>query len=393
MVGASMALALADAPLNILLIDAQSSQQALPSDEHDIRVSAITQASKRLFQSLGVWSAIEDFRATAFREMHVWESRQASAIHFDGAQIGEEELGYIIENRVIQYFLHERIRETDNIDFIDADSVASFQSTGDERLTVGLASGEQVVCALLIGADGNRSKVRELAGIETQGWLYDQSAVVATVETELTHANTAWQCFLKEGPLAFLPLDNHYSSIVWSTTPELADELRSVPVDEFETRLEQAFESRLGKVKLHGDRGVFPLQLKYARQYVTSNVVLIGDAAHSIHPLAGQGVNLGFLDAACLADVILEGIKEGKALGSYSMLRRYERWRKGDNLGMMFMMDAFKRVFAVDSGPVKLLRQSGMQLTNAVDPLKKLIMEGAAGMRGELPSMIREPRL
>jgi len=393
MVGAALAAALSRAPLKILLIDAQSFQQVPPPQEYDIRVSAITQASKRFFQSLGVWQAIHDFRASPFREMHVWEEQQETAIHFDGAEIGEEELGYIIENRVIQYFLHEHLRASENITFKDSVSIESYVSISDNEISVSLDSGEQFECQLLVGADGNRSTVRSLAGIKTHGWQYDQSAVVATVKTALPHANTAWQCFLSDGPLAFLPLDDNYSSIVWSTTPARAGELQSLPVDQFEAQLEQAFEGRLGQVELHGERGVFPLQLQYAKQYVMNNIALVGDAAHSIHPLAGQGVNLGILDAACLADVILQGQSLGKPLGSYALLRRYERWRKGDNLGMMFMMDAFKRIFAVESVPLKMLRTKGLQLTNAIEPLKKLIMQGAAGMRGELPSMIKDNKV
>jgi len=389
MVGASLAVALSRSSLNILLVDGQRFKHSPPVTDYDIRVSAITRASKNFLKSLGVWQDIKDFRASPFREMHVWEGQQDSVIHFDGADIGEEELGYIIENRVIQYYLHDRIRKAENIDFVDRNSIASFESISDDEIQVNLSTGKQFNCQLLVGADGNRSTVRELAGIEAKGWQYDQSAVVATVKTSKSHENTAWQCFLVDGPLAFLPLDDNLSSIVWSTRPDRATELKSVPVDQFELQLEQAFEGRLGEVELIGERGVFPLQLKYAEHYVEKNVALIGDAAHSIHPLAGQGVNLGFLDAACLADVILDGVSRSKPLGSYALLRRYERWRKGDNLGMMFMMDAFKRIFAVESGPLKKLRGKGLQLTNAIEPLKKLIMQGAAGMRGELPSMIK----
>jgi 2-octaprenylphenol hydroxylase len=215
---------------------------------------------------------------------------------------------------------------------------------------------------------------------------------VATVRTEHSHQQTAWQCFLDNGPLAFLPLQDNTCSIVWSTLPEQADELMQLPQEQFEARLTEAFENRLGQVQLCSERGVFPLQLQYVDQYVKPGIALIGDAAHSIHPLAGQGVNLGLLDAACLADVVLDGIARHKVPGSYAQLRRYERWRKGDNLGMMFAMDVFKRLFTTRSLPLQFVRNSGLRITDAIDPLKAVIMQSAAGMRGELPSMIRDAK-
>lgn len=388
-VGAAMAASLADSHLNIVLIDpGQYSSEPLP-DAYDIRVSAITIASQRLFESLGVWEDIQSHRASAFTRMHVWEQVSGAAIDFDGEQMGEDLLGHIIENRVIQYYLLKKIRAATNITFLDQSRIKSFNVQEDGRLELLLDDKQRCVCQLMIGADGNQSRVRALAGIETRGWQYQQSALVATVRTEKSHQQTAWQCFLEHGPLAFLPLQDNVCSIVWSTLPELADELMQMPEAQFEEALTDAFEHRLGAIKLEGQRAVFPLQLQYVDHYVKPGIALIGDAAHSIHPLAGQGVNLGLLDAACLADVILEADKLGKSPGAYGVLRRYERWRKGDNMGMMMTMDAFKRLFTTQSVPLKLIRDNGIRIVDTLQPLKAMVMKSAAGMRGELPALIR----
>jgi len=390
MVGASMAVAFRETDQRILVIDAGSyaADESLP-ETYDIRVSAITEASRRFLQSLGVWSELEAFRVAPYREMFVWDAGSDASVHFDVDQGTESELGYIIENRVIQHYLLKQIEQAENIDFMPGCRLDSIISNSDETVTVCLENGERFNCSCLVGADGGRSKVRELAGITTTGWQYDQSALVATIRTEQSLNATAWQCFHSEGPLAFLPLQDHLCSIVWSTTPERASLLKEMPKAEFEMQLAEAFEQRLGMVELESERGVFPLQLQHATQYVKPGIALIGDAAHSIHPLAGQGVNLGFLDAACLVDVLQDAQKAGKAIGSQPVLRRYERWRKGDNLAMMFMMDAFKRMFAIESGPLKQVRDSGMRITDAIKPLKHLIMQGASGMRGELPTRIK----
>ncbi len=389
MVGASMAASLADTPLEVLLVDAAEYSPSPLAQDYDMRVSAITVASQRFFQSLGVWDAIMATRAAAFRQMHVWEHNSAASIHFDGAEIGADVLGHIIENRVIQQALLDKVQHADNISFADNTRITAMHSGTANQQSLSFDNDQSCSCKLVVGADGSHSKVRSLAGIQTHGWRYDQSAIVATVRTEHAHKQTAWQCFLDDGPLAFLPLQDNLCSIVWSCRPEQAQELMQLSKEQFEQQLTQAFEYRLGQVSLCSERGVFPLQLQYVDQYVKPGIALIGDAAHSIHPLAGQGVNLGLLDAACLADVLRDGMDRHKEPGAYAQLRRYERWRKGDNLGMMFVMDAFKRLFTTRSRPLQIVRNSGIRATDSLAPLKSLIMQSAAGMRGELPSMIR----
>jgi 2-octaprenylphenol hydroxylase len=252
-----------------------------------------------------------------------------------------------------------------------------------------LDDGREFPTRLLVGADGAQSKVRQLAGIDTRGWNYEQKAVVGNVRTAEPHQATAWQRFLPTGPLAFLPLQDGRCSIVWSTTPEQVDALLALDDAAFAEALAEAFDRRLGEIIEVGPRGAFPLRLQHTRDYVKPGLALIGDAAHVVHPLAGQGVNLGLLDAATLAEVILDAITAGQEIGAFRVLRRYERWRKGDNLLMLGVMDGFKRLFSNPLPPVQLLRNLGLNLTDAAGPLKNLIARRAMGLEGDLPRLAR----
>lgn len=386
MVGACLAAGLAQSPLRVLVLEAGNPSAADVSADYDVRVSAITRVSERIFRSLGAWETMSALRVAPFREMHVWDAGGDGEVHFDSAEIGEACLGHIIENRVITFALQQKLAMYANLDVRYRCGLERFEKTND-RFVLHLDHGAPVQCGLLVGADGGNSRVRNLAGIAVHGWAYDQVAVVATVRTELPHRETAWQRFLPTGPLAFLPLLDHYCSIVWSTTPEIAAELIALDDAEFAKRTAEAFDYRLGAVTLQGDRASFPLKLQYADQYVRDGIALIGDASHSIHPLAGQGVNLGILDAASLAQVLLQAHQQQKRIGALAVLRKYERWRKGDNLGMMMVMDGFKRLFGTRFAPFRVLRNAGLRLTDALPPVKSLVMQNAMGIRGELPDL------
>lgn len=387
MVGASLACALGDTELAVALVEAAGIPQVPAIDSpYDLRVSAITLASQRIFQNLGVWDTIKTNRISPFRDMHTWDAGGNGEIHFDSAEIGEATLGHIIENQLIQAALYERCRNFENIDIIQQNAIQSFE-VREDYVDMKLNSGAELKTELLVGADGRDSGIRRMAGIATAGWEYKQTAVVASVTPEKPHQETAWQRFLPTGPLAFLPLANGDCSIVWSTTPDDAKRLLELPEDEFCHQLEDAFDSKLGKILHTGSRAAFPLCLQHATAYVKPRIALIGDAAHAIHPLAGQGVNLGLLDAATLAEVLLQNIRQGKNLGDYRALRRYERWRKGENLGMMFAMDGFKKVFGSDLEPVRLFRNMGLTFANQVVPLKNQIMRRAMGLQGDFPQL------
>lgn len=392
MVGASLACALAmpdsgAMPLRVGLMDARE-PAGPPQAGFDARVSAITRASARFLDALGVWDGITARGVGHFREMHVWDAGGSGEIHFDSADVGEHTLGYIVENGAIVAGLWERLRSLETVELLCPQSPVDLHRA-DGVTDLVAASGDRWRTGLLVGADGFDSPVRALAGIDTQGWMYDQMAVVTTVRPERHHADIAWQRFLPNGPLAFLPLPRSCCSIVWSTTPEEAGDLLAMHEDAFAWALSEAFEHRLDGLSLVGPRHAFPLRLQHARSYVRPGIALVGDAAHTVHPLAGQGVNLGFLDAAVLAEVLSEEWALHKRPGRLAALRRYERRRKGDNLAMMAAVDGLKRLFGSEDAPLRFVRNLGLKLTDSSGPVKQLIMRRAMGFDGDLPRIVR----
>jgi 2-octaprenylphenol hydroxylase len=358
----------------------------------DLRVSAITVASERVFDGVGAWPAMQALGVSPFRDMRVWDAAGAGAVHFDCADVGEPRLGHIVENRVIQRALMERIRGLAGVRLVCPAEVAALHCE-EQAAVVELSDGTRLAAGLVVAADGANSRTRGLAGIGVRGWSYDQKAVVATVRTERPHEDTAWQRFLPDGVLAFLPLRDGRCSIVWSTAPAHADELAAMPAGAFADALGRAFDHRLGRVDADGPRAAFPLRLQHAERYIGARFALVGDAAHAIHPLAGQGVNLGLLDAAALAEVALAAAADGRDLGARATLRRYERWRKGDNLLMMAAMDGFKRLFGSRLAPLRLARNAGLSLFDGATPLKRLVIQHAMGLRGDLPTVARGARV
>lgn len=389
MVGSALACALGHAELNIALLEGAPPDRIRPGADLDSRVSAISRASQRIFAAVGAWDGMTAWRVSPFRDMRVWDATGFGSIHFDSADIGEPLLGWIIENRVIQQALLERARQFPTVDLLCPTALETAHPLEDGSWRVGLNDGREFTTRLLVGADGAQSRVRQLAGIETGGWGYDQHAVVANVRTEKPHQETAWQRFTPSGPLAFLPLSDGRCSIVWSNLPERAAGLLALDDNDFGEALAAAFEARLGAILEVGPRAAFPLRLQHAHAYVKPGVVLIGDAAHVIHPLAGQGVNLGLLDAATLAEVLSDAVAADRNIGSFKVLRRYELWRKGDNLLMLGIMDGFKRLFGTSLPPVRLLRNLGLNLTDTAGPLKNLIARRAMGLEGDLPRLAR----
>jgi len=387
MVGAALACALGDTALKVAVLD--HAPAATPADHaYDLRVSAITLASQAFFENVAAWDGMARRRVSPVREMHVWSESGDGAIHFDAAEIGEACLAWIIENSVIRNALLERLQHFTNVHYLCPVQVRDFHLTEDAA-TLTLKDG-RLRTRLLVGADGADSAVRPAAGIETQSLNLDQKSIVATVVTGKPHEQVARQRFLATGPLAFLPLDEPRTcSIVWSADTARADQLLALDDAAFIAELQQAFEAALGKIETIGPRAAFPLALSHARAYTAARVALIGDAAHSVHPLAGQGVNLGFLDAAALAEVLLDAAAGEKDIGAHLVLRRYERWRKGSNLSMIAVTGGFRYLFGNDLPVVSQLRNVGLDLTNAVTPMKNFIMRRASGLEGDLPKLAR----
>lgn len=392
MVGAALACCLADSGMRIVLVESAPPEPDWPAGSVDARVSALTAASQQLFSRLAAWPAMVELGVSPVVCMEVWDAGGAGSIRFDSADIGEPRLCHVVENRVIQRALLARARGCGNVVMRCPAELSTLEPSA-ESVRVGLTDGSTLSARLVVGADGAASRARRLAGIGVHGWSYDQQALVATVANELPHRATAWQRFLAQGPLAFLPLRDGRCSIVWSTRPEHARELLGHSDAVFMERLADAFEHRLGRITAASGRGVFPLRLQHASTYIAPRLALIGDAAHTIHPLAGQGVNLGLLDAAALAEVILGTAASGGDIGAHRVLRRYERWRKGDNLQMMMAMDGFKRLFGSASPLLRLVRNAGLDITDGARPLKNAIMRRAMGLRGDLPRLARPPHM
>lgn len=406
MVGATLALALASCEkLKVTLIDGgrpakfvsdgQSSEPVRDNsvDGFDIRVSAITQASKRLLQNLGVWSEIEQRRVSPYQGMRVWDADGTGNITFDAADIYQQELGHIVENSAILAALHHALQQCENVTCLFERSVSHFDSSSANP-QVTLDDGRVISCQLVVAADGANSRLRQWANIPTREWDYQHHAIICTVETEKPHGRIARQRFLDTGPLAFLPLfsalpQDRFCSIVWSASPDFAKNLMQLDDDEFSRTLESAFESQLGKTKAVSKRVSIPLRQRHAKHYIKSGFALVGDAAHTIHPLAGQGVNLGFADSMVLAEELIKGANSGVSLGDTRILGRFERRRQGSNLAMMGLMEGFKRLFAADDVSLRWLRNTGLKLFDQSPFIKKELISQAMGGRIRVPEFGR----
>lgn len=382
MVGATLACGLAEEAeqLKIAVIDAITPKFDWDEKSYDMRVSAITRSSQQLFKNIGVWEYILEQRLTPYQEMFVWDEGSQGELHFDSADMGEHDLGHIIENRVIVKALHQRIKAFSQIELLCPARLEKIDFHADKTVLM-LNDQSELSASLIIAADGTRSWIRQQADIAVKGWDFDQAALVTTVKTEKHHQNTAWQRFLNTGPLAFLPLTDGFSSIVWSTLPDEAKRLTEISKDDFARELEQAFAGKLGKIVSVAKRAVFPLRLFETLHYVKPRLALVGDAAHTIHPLAGQGVNLGLADVDSLIEVIVDALNSKKDIGDFKVLRRFERWRRAENRSMLMAMDGLKRLFGSEISVVKDIRGIGLNNINKLTVVKNIIMQQAMGTK------------
>ena len=417
MVGLTLALALRKtSQLKIAMVDTLAVTEL---DENiDVRVSAINVASKNIFANLGVWSALENSRIQDYQHMHVWDKAGLGKLDFSAQDSTcfppEDKLGWIIENKVIRHALWKKAELDEGIHFFNDSKLATI-SQGDSDVFATFTNDanstptQPIIAKLVVGADGANSWVRQQMNMAMIFKDYDHHAIVATVECPQGHKNTAWQVFLPTGPLAFLPLNsaksvqsgtstqgiadsvNNLCSIVYSTSPDDAKRLTSLDATEFSKELTAASDGKLGDITLKSERFTYPLTMRLAQDFVKDRVVLIGDAAHTIHPLAGQGVNLGLLDAAALAQTLTAKLNEHDdshtEFVNSSDLKAFSRWRKSEATEMITAMAGIKQAFAVQQSPIKLLRGVGMNILNNFAPVKNRLIAQALGIKADLPAL------
>lgn len=390
MVGLALGKLLAEQELSIAIIDANPAPTATDSDH--FRVSAISRASQTLLTQLNVWNDTLLANACAYDSMHVWDDVAGGELTFEAAALGEADIGHIIPNSDIQLALWQSLEVYEHVHLLAPVTLTTANWT-DSGVTLTTADGHTLSGKLAVAADGANSWLRQQSHLHIDHYDYDHHAIVATVACELPHQACARQSFLESGPLALLPLkESHQCSIVWSTTPQHADALLAQSDDEFSTSLQSAFGSILGELKVITKRVSFPLTSRHVSEYVADGMALVGDAAHTIHPLAGQGVNLGFMDAASLAQTIAENQRRGRSIASKQALRPYERWRRSENQLMIDGMYAIKSLFSKQPEPISRLRSWGMNRINDSGFIKRQMIKMAMGIEGDLPEIARPPK-
>lgn len=357
---------------------------------HDGRASAIAAAARRLFEALGVWQAVAE-GAQPILDMVVTDSKVDDAMRptfltFGGEIEEGEPFAHMIENAPMLAALAAKAREEGVTPL--ADAVADFE-TGRGGVRVRFSSGDAVEAKLLVAADGARSAIRERAGIATHGWSYGQSGIVTTVAHEREHHGRAEEHFLPAGPFAILPLKGNRSSIVWTEESGLAERMVALPDAEFHAELEKRFGLHLGEIEVAGPRRAYPLGLHVARSFIGERLALIGDAAHVIHPIAGQGLNMGLRDVAALAESIADAVRLGLDCGDASVLERYQRWRRFDTMAMGIATDGLNRLFSNKSDVLRLVRDVGLGLVDRMPAVKSFFIREAAGLTGDVPKLLK----
>lgn len=400
MVGAAIACGLGNQGIKVAVFD-HTEPEPLPANAlPELRVSALSTASEEILRQLGAWPYMEEMRMTPYRRMAVWEKlhtpwgkeliSRKNRVMFDTQQIDHPQLGFVVENRVTQLGLLEAIKPCPSITFLCPVSIQKID-TSTNRPMIELSDGRRFYGDLLVGADGANSRVRQAAGLSMEQRDYEQQCLVATVEIKGDCQDITWQAFTPTGPEAFLPLTDidgrSYGSVVWYHHPEKIRQLLALSNEAFIKELVKTFPVELpGIVQLH-ERGAFPIARRHARQYFRPGVVLAGDAAHTINPLAGQGVNLGLQDAAWLIEVLIEAYQSNEGLGSPTVLERYEKARRKENTLMMNVMDGFYHTFSNQSRPLQLLRNAGLTMAGNLSPAVNLVMKYAMGLSGKRPKL------
>lgn len=373
MVGGALALGLAQNGFSVVVLDKAPPPAFDPTAQPDVRISAISAASVQLLRSLGVWDAVLAMRAHPWRRLETWEWQTAHVV-FDAAELKLPNLGYMVENNVLQLALWQALEAHPQVTLLHGSALNEIHGQH-----LHLADDTEIVARLVVGADGAQSQVRQLAGIGVHGWQYPQSCMLITVKSENEPGDSTWQQFTPTGPRAFLPLYDNWASLVWYDTPARIRQLQSLSMTQLQREISAHFPERLGNVTPVA-AGAFPLTRRHALQYVQPGLALVGDAAHTIHPLAGQGVNLGYRDVDALLDVLANARSVGEDWASLPVLERYQSRRRVDNLLMQSGMDLFYAGFSNDLGPLRILRNVGLMAAQRAGVLKRQALKYALGL-------------
>ena len=377
MVGGALALGLAQQGFSVAVLEKSPPPDFDPASQPDVRISAISAASVQLLRGLGVWDAVLAMRAHPWRRLETWEWQTAHVV-FDASELKLPNLGYMVENNVLQLALWQALEAHPQVTLLHGTSLNAMRVDGDSHV-LHLEDDSQVTARLVVGADGALSQVRQQAGIGTNGWQYPQSCMLITVQCDNEPGDSTWQQFTPTGPRAFLPLFDNWASLVWYDTPARIRQLQSLPMPQLQREITHHFPERLGTITPVAV-GAFPLTRRHAQQYVQPGLVLIGDAAHTIHPLAGQGVNLGYRDVDALLDVLANARSIGEDWSSLPVLERYQARRRVDNLLMQSGMDLFYAGFSNDLGPLRVLRNVGLMAAQRAGVLKRQALKYALGV-------------
>ena len=391
MVGLPLGLALAQGGLKTVIADAAPPAKVLEPN-FDGRVSALAYASVRMLRALGVWEGLAP-HAQPIREILVTDGQVGKpaspfSLHFDADEVGAEALGHIAENRHIRAALYKTVEASPNLELMAPAVVTSVRMEAGGAVAR-LKDGEEISAALVIAADGRDSALRTQMGMQVIGWSYPQTGIVATVEHEKPHNGVAYEHFLPSGPFAILPMTGNRSSLVWTEAKSKAPGLLALDEEKFNAELAQRFGAHLGKTKAAGPRWSYPLSFHIARDFVRTRFALAGDCAHGIHPIAGQGLNLGLKDAAALAEVLLDAGRLGRDIGALDTLKRYERWRRFDSFALAASTDALNRLFSNDIAPLRHLRDLGLGIVDSIAPARRFFMRHAGGDIGKLPRLMK----
>ena len=389
-VGLTLALALAQAGLDVVIVDPLPPSAVL-DQTFDGRVSALSYSIVRMLRVLGVWQHLEP-DAQPILDILITDATPGStpspfSLHFDHREIGEP-MGAIAENRHIRRALFAAIESVTSIRYIAPDSVVSVTHHPD-HMEAQLSGGSRLRAELVVGADGRELPLREQMGIRTIAWSYPQTGIVATVEHSQPHKGTAYEHFLPSGPFAILPMTGNRSSLVWTEREDLAPALLRLPAEAFEAEVSRRFGHHLGAIEVVGARWSYPLRFHLARSFVAERFALVGDSAHGIHPIAGQGLNLGLKDAAALAECVLDSVRLGLGAANSEALSRYQRWRRFDSFALAAATDGLNRLFSNNIAPLRALRDLGLGMVDAIGPLRRFFIRNAGGDLGHLPRLLR----